>query len=146
MSDIIDITDGTKSGAGGLIRESFYARRPRTGMVGNTLTHPSDDITNMGSNDMVHETMNCVRCGKPAKIWSGHVDYFKYTGNKMRRVSVIAGWCSNRCFNDRGFRGMYSAHMGDRRGKQPSPCRITTSPKRVNMIYIMISKLFRGGK
>ena len=47
MSDIIDITDGTKSGAVGLIRDSFYARRPRTGMVGNTLTHPSD-ITGVG--------------------------------------------------------------------------------------------------
>ena len=90
---------------------------------------------------MIRETLNCVRCCKPAKFWSGHVDYFKYTGNRMRRVSVIAGWCSNRCFNDRGFRGMYSFHMGDRNGKQPSPCRTTTSPKRDNMIHINYNKV-----
>jgi len=91
-------------------------------------------VSDMGK---IRETGNCVRCGKPAKFWSGHVDYFQYIGNKMRRVSVIAGWCSNRCFNNRGFKGMYFAWMGSRNGEQPSPCCITTSPKRNSVIHII---------
>ena len=90
-------------------------------------------VSDMGK---IRETGNCVRCGKPANFWSGHVDYFQYIGNKIRRVSVIAGWCSNHCFNDRGFKGMYFAWMGGN-GEQPSPCCITTSPKRNSVIHII---------
>lgn len=90
---------------------------------------------------MVKETANCVRCGKPAKMWGGHVDYFIYKGNKPVRVSVIAGWCGNRCHNKVGFRGMYHPWMGDRlNGELPSQCHCGDDPKTSqcgdNMIHI----------
>jgi len=49
------------------------------------------------------KTKNCVRCMKPAKFWCGHVLY----GKKQ----VTAGWCSKRCYNVQGFRGIYSHKM-----------------------------------
>jgi len=49
------------------------------------------------------KTKNCVRCGKPAKFYSGHV----LDGKKK----VTAGWCSERCANVMGFRGHYAKHM-----------------------------------
>jgi hypothetical protein len=94
---------------------------------------------------MVRETGNCVRCGKPAKFWSGHVDYWQSMTVKVRkgkeftvktvRKSVIAGWCSDRCHNDRGFVGMYHPWMGDREnGELPSMCKC--ADHRDNMIHI----------
>ena len=78
------------------------------------------------------ETVNCVRCGKPAKFWGGHVDYFKSIqitskrnrgfGVKQVRKSVLAGWCSKRCYNDMGFSGWYHPWMGELKGKIPHEC------------------------
>ena len=91
---------------------------------------------------MIKETLNCVRCGKPAEFWTGHVDYWKAclvktrfkSGNKglvvkPKRHSVMAGWCSDRCYKDQGFRGTYQPWMGSLDGEQPSPCKTTTSPQ-----------------
>ena len=36
------------------------------------------------------ETTKCIRCGKEAKIWIGHV-------LKRNGYTVLAGWCSHRC-------------------------------------------------
>ncbi|RPI86170.1 MAG: hypothetical protein EHM34_00300 [Nitrosopumilales archaeon] len=90
------------------------------------------------------ETKNCVRCGKPAKFWSGHVDYFtalKIVGrpgkkfvSKIERKSVLAGWCSKRCYNDVGFCGMFNPWMGEVKGKIPSMCKC--ADHRDNMIHI----------
>ena len=103
---------------------------------------------------MIRETANCVRCGNPAKLWSGHVDYWiamsvkaikgKKITVKVVRKSVTAGWCSDRCFNDRGFCGTYQPWMGNLKGKQPSPCKVITSPKRNNMIHITWDKFYLG--
>lgn len=43
------------------------------------------------------QTVCCVRCGKAAKLWCGHV----LAGEKK----IIAGWCSKRCQEERGFSG-----------------------------------------
>ena len=52
-------------------------------------------------------TKNCIRCGKKAKFWSGHV----LDGKKI----YLAGWCSHRCFNVPGFVGRYIKDMGKQR-------------------------------
>lgn len=44
-------------------------------------------------------TEKCVRCLKPARIWSGHV---LKDGEK-----IIAGWCSKRCADAKGFVGLW---------------------------------------
>jgi len=52
-------------------------------------------------------TKKCIRCGKPAKSWMGHV--CKRNGTK-----VTAGWCSKRCRNARqGYCGLYKAKYGE---------------------------------
>ena len=38
------------------------------------------------------QTKKCVRCGKPAEMWSGYVE-------KLSGETVDAGWCSRRCAN-----------------------------------------------
>lgn len=50
------------------------------------------------------DTKNCVRCLKPAKLWSGHV-----LDNKRQ---VTAGWCSESCMDSQGFYGHYIKEMG----------------------------------
>lgn len=53
-------------------------------------------------------TKRCIRCGKEAKMWTGHI----LDGKK----TVIAGWCTNRCLNAyRGCYGKYEESMGKRR-------------------------------
>lgn len=49
----------------------------------------------------------CVRCYKPARLWSGHVVYMD-TGQQRKR---IAGWCGVRCMRVRGFFGQYHHRM-----------------------------------
>ena len=53
------------------------------------------------------KTKKCVRCLKPAKFWCGHVLYGK--------KKVTAGWCSKRCYNVQGFKGIYAHEMGMKR-------------------------------
>lgn len=53
------------------------------------------------------DTKNCVRCGKPAKFWSGYV-----MQDIKKRKKVCAGWCSNRCAKQIGFSGQYLEWMG----------------------------------
>jgi hypothetical protein len=36
------------------------------------------------------QTTKCIRCGKEAKFWTGHV-------RKRNGDVVLAGWCSERC-------------------------------------------------
>lgn len=36
------------------------------------------------------QTKKCIRCGKDAKTWTGHV-------RKRNGTIVLAGWCSKRC-------------------------------------------------
>lgn len=36
-------------------------------------------------------TKNCIRCGKPARFWSGHVHR---DGDRL-----TAGWCSAECYD-----------------------------------------------
>lgn len=38
------------------------------------------------------QTKKCIRCGKDARMWTGHV--LKNDGK-----SVCAGWCSKSCIN-----------------------------------------------
>lgn len=49
------------------------------------------------------KTTNCVRCFKPATIWTGHI--------KKGKGTIIAGWC-NRCIKVKGFSGQYIRQMG----------------------------------
>jgi len=51
------------------------------------------------------QTKNCIRCFKPAKIYSGHV-----LDDKGKQIT--AGWCSERCMNKQGFCGHYYKKMG----------------------------------
>ena len=53
------------------------------------------------------ETRYCVRCGKPAKFWGGHLLIEK--GNTKK--SIIAGWCSKKCSHVPGFTGYYQDWM-----------------------------------
>lgn len=98
------------------------------------------------------ETLNCVRCGKRAKMWGGHVDYWvamvvkakkrKKPSVKVVHKSVLAGWCSDQCHYDTGFSGTYQPWMGKHSGKHLSPCKIITSPKRDNMTHITWDKFY----
>ena len=53
------------------------------------------------------QTKNCVRCGRPAKFWCGHV----MLKNGER---IMAGWCSHIYFRSlaTGFCGYYQDWMG----------------------------------
>lgn len=51
------------------------------------------------------QTKNCIKCFKPAKIWSGHV-------LNEKQEQVTAGWCSSRCMDSSGFFGHYHKKMG----------------------------------
>lgn len=51
------------------------------------------------------QTINCVRCGKLATQWTGHVI-------KPNGVEVFAGWC-DKCVDCRGFSGRWSEDMGE---------------------------------
>ncbi len=50
------------------------------------------------------QTVNCVRCGKPAVLWSAHV--------LRDSKKISAGWCSDECRNTPGFVGHYKKWMG----------------------------------
>lgn len=50
------------------------------------------------------QTKKCVRCGKTAKRWGGHV--------LRGREKIIAGWCSQRCYKNPGFVGHWKKNMG----------------------------------
>jgi hypothetical protein len=51
------------------------------------------------------QTKNCVRCLKPAKMWTGHVRDLE------TKEEIIAGWCSQRCYKVAGFKGIYIEEM-----------------------------------
>ena len=38
------------------------------------------------------QTKKCIRCGKEARTWCGHV-------KKRNGKAVLAGWCSKRCLD-----------------------------------------------
>lgn len=52
------------------------------------------------------QTENCIKCGKPAKVWGGAV---RFSGNQW----VLAGWCK-RCERNglNWFHGDYSPRYG----------------------------------
>ena len=66
--------------------------------------------------DIQGQTTTCVRCFKPAKIFTGHViklNVYVVDGIMPKgKVAVIAGWCSKRCLNDEGFSGLWNSKMG----------------------------------
>lgn len=37
------------------------------------------------------QTTTCVACGKPARVWTGHLMHFART--------LGAGWCSEKCYS-----------------------------------------------
>ena len=49
------------------------------------------------------KTKNCVRCFKPATMWTGHIIY--------KGKTAIAGWCSDKCLDTKGFKGHYKGQM-----------------------------------
>lgn len=51
----------------------------------------------------LNQTKNCIRCFKPAKIWSGHI--------LRNGRQIVAGWCSERCQDAKGFCGQYVSDM-----------------------------------
>lgn len=65
----------------------------------------------MSEPKIIGRTTQCVRCGKKARMFTGHV-------LTKKREDVIAGWCSNRCHNIlytlklKGCYGMHSEAMG----------------------------------
>lgn len=52
---------------------------------------------------MKYETTCCVRCGKPARMWSGHILLGKH--------KVVAGWCLKGCLDVKGFVGHHHEWM-----------------------------------
>lgn len=58
-------------------------------------------------------TTKCVRCGKPAKMWSGILFVGRPPG-ASRRPIVSAGWCTKRCLNaSEGLVGYHQRWMGN---------------------------------
>jgi hypothetical protein len=55
---------------------------------------------------MTH-TKKCIRCGKFAKMWTGHL--LKKNGKQ-----VLAGWCSQRCITAwKGYYGPFLKKHGE---------------------------------
>ncbi|UCG02477.1 MAG: hypothetical protein JSW11_00495 [Candidatus Heimdallarchaeota archaeon] len=54
------------------------------------------------------QTKKCIKCGKTARIWSGHVQ--TKDGRK-----VLAGWCSEECINSisDGYFGRFFKIFGE---------------------------------
>jgi len=53
------------------------------------------------------QTKKCIRCGKEAKMWAGHV-------RKRDGKAVLAGWCSRRCVNAwKGYYGPFRWKHGE---------------------------------
>ena len=53
------------------------------------------------------QTTKCIRCGKRAKIWCGHI-------RKRNGRAVLAGWCSHRCERAwMAYRGQFYKKYGE---------------------------------
>lgn len=52
----------------------------------------------------MRSTRNCIRCFKLAKLWSGYVI-------DSKKEKILAGWCSKRCLDIRGFSGHFRKEM-----------------------------------
>lgn len=53
------------------------------------------------------QTTKCIRCGKQAKIWTGHV-------KKRNGDAILAGWCSDRCIQAwEGYHGLFRRKYGE---------------------------------
>jgi hypothetical protein len=53
------------------------------------------------------DTVNCVACGKPAALFTGHVMH--------KGRSISAGWCSDECISvkdKKGYCGEWEPSMG----------------------------------
>ena len=45
-------------------------------------------------------TKNCIACGKPAKLYSGHLKaYVCMALGNLIEIKIVAGWCSIKCHN-----------------------------------------------
>ena len=56
-----------------------------------------------------YQTKKCIRCSKPAKVWTGFVVDRWY-------ATVIAGWCGKRCMRAwSSYHGLYATRMGKER-------------------------------
>lgn len=61
-------------------------------------------------------TRNCIKCGRPAIMWSGHV--IRINDDKSMKLQrliwdvITAGWCSKKCMDTIGFCGQYTENMG----------------------------------
>lgn len=43
-------------------------------------------------------TSNCIKCGKPAKLYSGHLKARKKMAlGNLIDIEISAGWCSEKC-------------------------------------------------
>lgn len=52
------------------------------------------------------QTTKCIRCGKPAVLWTGHV-------RTKAGEQITAGWCKGACKRIwAGYFGPYKASMG----------------------------------
>ena len=57
--------------------------------------------------EIMTQTTKCIRCGKQAKIWVGHV--VKRNGD-----IVLAGWCGRRCIKAwKGYCGSFLKKYGE---------------------------------
>ena len=55
---------------------------------------------------VTHQTKDCIRCRKPAVLWTGFVE------DRDRRP-VLAGWCGKGCmYHWNAYHGEYRAWMG----------------------------------
>lgn len=57
------------------------------------------------------QTTKCIKCGKPAKMWTGHVQ-------KRNGEHILAGWCSKRCEEIiagkfQGYCGSFRQELGE---------------------------------
>lgn len=53
------------------------------------------------------QTTKCIKCGKQAKKWTGHI--LKRNGD-----TVLAGWCSGRCIHKWiGYHGLFRKKYGE---------------------------------
>lgn len=55
---------------------------------------------------ILHQTKQCVRCEKKARLWAGFVE-------QRDGRPVLAGWCGKRCeYAWRPYHGPYRKRMG----------------------------------
>jgi hypothetical protein len=58
-------------------------------------------------------TSNCIKCGKPARLYGGHIKAKKKMAlGNLIDIKISAGWCSEECYNsmesdDSGCYGTY---------------------------------------